>query len=689
MSRFEVGLAAICDNYPRLIGCRIININMKRPIALLFCLLMITVPMAGCLGGDDSSDAPNEELADWNVHFAATAADLPTCDEDTNGRLYYVEADNQFQVCKTSGWSVIDIQGSDGQVGVDGQNGIDGKNALIRVTSSITCSSGGYSFEIGQDINYDGILEVSEVEVNVDICNGSTNSNSNGQQGSQGPPGVNGTDGAPGPQGPPGVNGTDGKNVIILTYNESQGSNCYNGGVRIDAGIDDNDDGILQNIEIDTSQYVCDGGSSSLTLLTSYSLPNSNLNCDLGGSVISHGLDNGDNNGIAANGQLETGEIDSITTICTKSSFTKLFADLDRGIEYDNKIFFRTSTGEYGSELWAFDGINSPYLVADINPGTGSSVPRDFLVFDDILYFRAYDGNNGRELWSYDASTDLASLVEDISVGSSSSDPQNLVLYQNELWFSASDGIHGTELWRYDGSNSPSMVSDFNTGSSGSNPASITVFDDELFFSAYLPSVGRELFRYSLSNSVSNMTLVSDINSNGNSNPDQLYVHNNELFFQANDGIHGTELWKLAGQYSSPSLVADIYNGSSNGVPTGFTTYNNELFFRAGDANYGYELWKFDGTNAPSMIGDINFGSNSSYCDNLISHDNLLYFKADDGIHGYQLWRYDGISFTMLTNWYSLSSLSLYFEELYLDGNDNTYGNLVWKFEENTIVSYS
>ena len=77
---------------------------MKRTTALLFCLLMLTLPLTGCFGGDDSSDGSDEELDDWNVHFAATAADLPACDADTNGRLYYVEADNQFQVCKTSGW---------------------------------------------------------------------------------------------------------------------------------------------------------------------------------------------------------------------------------------------------------------------------------------------------------------------------------------------------------------------------------------------------------------------------------------------------------------------------------------------------------------------------------------------------------------------------------------------------------
>ena len=102
---------------------------MKRPIALLFCLLMITMPLAGCINNDDnSSDTPDGELSDWNVHFAATVADLPTCNEDTNGRLYYVEADGQFQVCKTAGWEVIAIQGTDGTNGTNGQDGTDGMN---------------------------------------------------------------------------------------------------------------------------------------------------------------------------------------------------------------------------------------------------------------------------------------------------------------------------------------------------------------------------------------------------------------------------------------------------------------------------------------------------------------------------------------------------------------------------------
>ena len=188
---------------------------MKRPIALLFCLLMITMPMAGCLeGGDDSSDASDEELTDWNVHFAATAADLPICNEDTNGRLYYVEADNQFQVCKTSGWSVIDIQGTDGAAGADGQDGaagadgvegpqgpagIDGSTTLIRVLSSISCETSGNTFEIGSDNNGDGVLDISEIGLTVDICNGE-----------QGPHGITGDDGSDGQNGTDGQDGAEG-----------------------------------------------------------------------------------------------------------------------------------------------------------------------------------------------------------------------------------------------------------------------------------------------------------------------------------------------------------------------------------------------------------------------------------------------------------------------------------------------
>ena len=350
---------------------------MKRPIALLFCLLMITMPMAGCLGGDDSSDASDEELADWNVHFAATAADLPTCDEDTNGRLYYVEADGQFQVCKTSGWSVIDIQGAagadgqDGAAGADGAEGsqgpagIDGSPTLIRVLSSISCETGGNTFEIGSDNNNDGLLDISEIDLTVDLCNGEQgpqgvagNHGSDGQdgadgavgpQGSPGADGQNGTDGqdgadgAMGLTGPIGLTGNDGINSLISSMNEPSGVNCAAGGMKISVGFDYDNDGVLAATEIDNSMYICDGADGVTT-----SLPWANI------SNIPTDILDGDNdttysgNDFAISGQTCSGTSMVIAAIDVTGSIICVY---DQDTLYDGNDFATSNqacpTGEF------------------------------------------------------------------------------------------------------------------------------------------------------------------------------------------------------------------------------------------------------------------------------------------------------------------------------------------------------
>ena len=569
MSRFEVGLAAICNNYPMLIGCHNFYSTMKRPIALLLCLLMISVAVAWCFTGNDSSDTTDEELDDWNVHFAATVADLPNCDEDINGRLYYVEANNQFLVCKTTGWNVIVIQGADGADGapgvdgadgvdgqdgadgaqgpqgpqgpagndgadgqdgtagadgLDGADGIDGQDGIsIIINAKITsCANGGNAFDIGEDTNADGILDAIEVVISVDICNGADgadgaqgpmgpqgpagNDGVDGAQGPQGPPGndgadgqdgadgadgaqgpqgpqgptgndgadgqdgADGADGAQGPQGPPGndgadgIDGNDGATALIATSNEPAGANCANGGVKIEAGVDDNGNSQLDANEVDSTQYVCDGGSSATTMLTSYSSPPTSMGCNLGGSVIAQGLDNGDGGGTAANGQLESGEVDYSTTFCTKSALLLIdikfgsFSDPAYLTVFNNELYFSAYEGTNGRELWKYDGANAPSMVADINP-SGDSYPTYLTVFNNELYFRAYDGTNGYELWKYDG-TNAPSMVADMIHGTDGSEPSHLTVFNNELYFRAYDVTNGYELWRYDGTNIPSMFAD-------------------------------------------------------------------------------------------------------------------------------------------------------------------------------------------------------------------------------------
>jgi hypothetical protein len=89
-----------------------------------------------------------------------------------------------------------------------------------------------------------------------------------GPQGVAGPTGAAGTTGAigaTGPAGPQGIQGVAGKNTLVNTTVEPAGLNCISGGTKVEVGLDNNTNGILDISEINASltKYICNGTNSN------------------------------------------------------------------------------------------------------------------------------------------------------------------------------------------------------------------------------------------------------------------------------------------------------------------------------------------------------------------------------------------------------------------------------------------
>ena len=590
---------------------------MNKQLAFFLCLIVVTMPLSGCFGGSDSNSdggSTSENLDDWQVHLAASESDLPECNDKTNGRLYYVESDAGFQVCKSSGWEVIDVSASPLQ---------DEPLIYINAVESSLCPAGGKTFEIGYDLDDDGRIQPSEITFTMDICDGT-----------HGQDGTNGADGA---------DGENGIHALVATSTESPGPNCANGGLKLDVGVDLDRNGVLSNDEKTQIQYVCDGGSSNQTLLTTVTETAPEMGC-ITGKIVSYGLDNGDMGGTYANGVLESGEIDTITTYCSHYILEQVhgIGFSSPAYVFDDIVYFTADDGEHGKELWRSDGSRiGTYMLKDINSGQGGSVQYGShwpIEYQGELYFGANDG----ELWKTDGTYDGTTLVADIG-----SNVYLETVFDGKLFFSASGfasgSADGVEIWTYDGT-THELFYDINYGYDDSNPHGFNVIGDKMYFIAddgsgtFLNDAlwitdGTEAGTYKL----------KDTNDGEGGMPYVVGAVGNAVLFTSYSSEYGRELWTTDGTVSGTQLLKDITPGLSYKGPDWFCTYANKVYFSADDGTNGFELWVTDGTSSgTTMVADINSGAGDSNPMTLTVFDNLMFFTANDGVHGKELWVSDG-----------------------------------------------
>ncbi len=171
----------------------------------------------------------------------------------------------------------------------------------------------------------------------------------------------------------------------------------------------------------------------------------------------------------------------------------------------------------------------------------------------------------------------------------------------------------------------------------------------------------------------------------GSVNADSV-VYKGAVYFVANDGLHGSELWKSDGTEGGTVLVADVNPGSQGSVHE-LVIYRNEIAFIADDGVHGSEIWTSDGTTQGTRLAfETVPGPGSLYPYDLFVAGDMLYFTAYDPDIEEALWRTDGtqagtIILTDSTNadsWFSANDFVALGNRVFFRGDSDAAGYEPW-----------
>lgn len=134
------------------------------------------------------------------------------------------------------------------------KKGLEGKTSLIDLiveSAGENCSTGGFKVVSGIDLNGNDLLDEAEIQTTKYICNGGD-----------------------------GSDGLDGLNSLVDVLDEAPGENCSAGGYKVISGIDINRNQLLDETEIQNTEYACNGVDGGFDKQIIINFPDGSLHDD-------------------------------------------------------------------------------------------------------------------------------------------------------------------------------------------------------------------------------------------------------------------------------------------------------------------------------------------------------------------------------------------------------------------------